>query len=94
MIKENLTKINPDMVVLQETKRELLEDMVVLVLWDVRSIRFVDTLVGSFSVSIKIQRGVDFWRLSGVYGKVPYKDRKWLWEELAGLQVVCGNKWF
>lgn len=102
--------------ILQETKREVLEARMVgslwrarfrnwvhlpsiggsggiLVMWDVRTIQVIDNLVGSFTVSIKIEKGEDFWWLTGVYGPASYKERKFLSEELAGLQVICGEKW-
>lgn len=79
VIRESLRKINLDIVIIQETKKEILEERTVgsvwkarfrnwvslpftgrsggiLLIWDVRIVEVVDTLIGTFTVSIKIQK--------------------------------------
>ena len=116
-IKEIICKADPDIVVLQETKREEINRSFVgsiwrsrfkewlvlpaigsaggiLILWDVRRVTVIDTLVGEFSASILVEvDGGSIWWFSGVYGpsKVSFRDR--FWDELAGLSTICGDKW-
>ena len=78
IIKDYLNRINPDIVILQETKKEVLDERWVrslwkvrfrnwvalpsmgraggiIVMWDRRKIVVLDSLVGEYSVSIKIK---------------------------------------
>ena len=116
-IREAICKANPDIVVLQETKREEVSRSFVgsiwrsrfkewlvlpavgtaggiLVMWDVRRVKVLNSLLGEFSASIlvEIEDGSGWWFL-GVYGlsKVCFRDR--FWDELAGLSILCGDKW-
>ena len=47
---------------------------VILVVWDVRRIKVVESFLGDFSVTIKVEEG-DFWWLSSVYGPNHYSKR-------------------
>lgn len=116
VIRESLKKIKPDIVILQETKKEALDEWVVgsvwkarfknwislpsigrsgriLLIWDARTVEVVDNLIGSFTVSIKIQKGDNSWWLTRVYGPVSYRERQILWDELVGFKEICGYKW-
>ena len=89
IIKNYLNKVNLDIVVLQETKKEDLDERWVqslwkarfrnlvalpslgraggiIVMWDRKKTEVIDSMVGEYSVSIKIKD--DDWWLSGVYG--------------------------
>ena len=78
IVKRLLCRVNPDLVVLQEVKREVADRQLIgslwksrfkewlllpsvgraggiLIIWDVRSVRVIDSLVGEFSVSIRIE---------------------------------------
>ena len=116
-IREVICKTNPDLVVLQETKREEVNRRLVgslwrsrfkewlvlpaegtsgsiLIMWDVRRVKVINSLLGEFSAFILVDsEGSSSWWFTGVYGpsKVCFRDR--FWDELAGLSVVCGDKW-
>ena len=63
-------------------------------MWDVRVFRGIEFLLGSFSVSVlfcPVGDAVEWW-FSGVYGPCRARDRKELWEELAGLFGLCGDR--
>ncbi|XP_062073105.1 uncharacterized protein LOC133777487 isoform X1 [Humulus lupulus] len=65
-----------------------------LIVWDTRSVSVSDSLVGEFTVSIRIvAEGKYPWWFTGVYGPVIYGRRESFWDELAGLQVICGSHW-
>ncbi|XP_062093313.1 uncharacterized protein LOC133799309 [Humulus lupulus] len=116
-IKETICKVNPDIIVLQEVKKGIIERRFIgsiwrsrfkawifqpaigrsggtLVAWDTRSVSVTDSLVGEFTVSIRIEAGGKTpWWFSGVYGPVVYGNRDSFWDELAGLSVICGTYW-
>ncbi|KAK9934053.1 hypothetical protein M0R45_021214 [Rubus argutus] len=66
----------------------------VVVIWNTKCVSVVESVIGAFSVSIKIKGldGNDWW-LSGVYGPNSFRERKLFWEELAGLYGLCGRRW-
>ena len=64
-----------------------------LLIWDVRSVRVIDSLIGEFSVSIHIEDEREKWWFTGVYGPSSYRNRGLFWDELAGLHCICGDKW-
>ncbi|KAM2601691.1 hypothetical protein FF1_039826 [Malus domestica] len=66
----------------------------IVVMWNTKHISVVESLVGVFSVSIKIREsnGLEWW-LSRVYGPCKYRERQDLWEELAGLYGLCSPRW-
>ena len=116
-IKKVICKINPDLVVLQEVKRETIDRAFVasiwrsrfkewvflpavgraggiLVLWDVRTLKIKEALMGDFSVSVLVEdefKG-DWW-FSGVYGPNKRQKRKEFWDELSGLKEICDDRW-
>ena len=66
----------------------------ILVIWDVRSLKIKETLIGDFSVSVLVEedsRG-DWW-FSGVYGPTKRKFRNDFWDELSGLKELCNERW-
>ncbi|XP_073066025.1 uncharacterized protein [Primulina eburnea] len=66
----------------------------ILVLWDPRLVRVSDNLIGNFSASIKIQWNDDiFWWFTAIYGPCNSRNRELLWDELAGLNSICGENW-
>ena len=64
----------------------------ILVIWDVRSVRVVDSLIVDFTVSVQIEDENDKWWFTGVYGPSSYNGRGLFWDELAGLGTICGEK--
>ena len=84
IIKRLLCRVNPDLVVLQEVKKEVVDRQLIgnlwksrfkewlllpsvgraggiLVIWDVRSVRVIDSLIGEFSVSILVEEERKKW---------------------------------
>ena len=115
-IKRLLCRVNPDVAVLQEVKREVADRNLIgsiwksrfkewvlllairragglLVIWDVTTIRVIDSLIGAFLVSIHIEDERDKWWLTGVYGPSSHNGRGLFWDELAGLGSICEAKW-
>ena len=115
-IKRLLCRVNPDLVVLQEVKREVADKQLIgslwksrfkewvllptigsaggiLVIWDVRSVRVIESLLGDFSVSVLIEEEEEKWWFTGVYGPSSYSSRGLFWDELAGFGSICRNKW-
>lgn len=67
----------------------------ILMVWDTRVVRGVEVLLGAYSVPVRFQTvggGSDWW-FSGIYGPCQLKERKNMWEELAGLYGLCGERW-
>ena len=116
-IKKIICKINPDLVVLQEVKREAIDRAFVasiwisrfkewvfllaigrsggiLVMWDVRTLKIKEALLGDFSVSVLVEDEIrgDWW-FSGVYGPTKRQKRKEFWDKLSGLQEICEERW-
>ena len=83
-IKRLLFRVNLDLVILQEVKREVANRQLIgslwksrfkewlllpavgrageiLVIWDVRTVRVIDSLLGEFSVSILIEDQLENW---------------------------------
>ncbi|XP_062075994.1 uncharacterized protein LOC133780136 [Humulus lupulus] len=66
----------------------------VLVVWDTRCVKVLDSLVGNLSDSILVQaEGHPPWWFSGIYGSVHYGSRNEFWDEIAGLSAICGDTW-
>ena len=65
----------------------------ILVIWDVRSVRVIDSLIGDFSVSVLIEDEAEKWWFTGVYGPNSHNSRGLFWDEVAGLESICGDKW-
>ena len=66
----------------------------ILVIWDVRSLKIKESLVGDFSISILVgdeTRGD--WCFTGVYGSSNRRLRKDFWDELAEIKVICNQRW-
>ena len=59
----------------------------VLVMWDTRVVNKIEEVIGRFSVSYKFTNVSDqfVWAFSGVYSPNLHRDRRFLWEELCGL---------
>ena len=116
-IKKVICKNNPDLVVLQEVKRELIDrafvasiwtsrfkEWVVLpfigrsggiqIIWDVRSVKIKESLVGDFSNSVLVEDKIrgDWW-FSGVYGPTKRNFRSDFWAELSRLKEICNDRW-
>ena len=116
-IKKLICRINPDLVVLQEVKRELIDrafvasiwssrfkEWVVLptigrsggivIIWDIRSVKIKESLLGDFSVSVLVdyETGGDRW-FSGVYGPSNRRFKKDFWDELAGIKEISNERW-
>ena len=111
-----ICRVNPDLVILQEVKREVADRQLIgslwrsrfkewvllpaigraggiLVIWDVRTVRVIDCLLGEFSVSVLIEDENEKWWFTGVYGPNSYRGRDLFWDELAGLRSICGDNW-
>ena len=97
-IKRLLCRVNPDVVVLQEVKKDVANRKLIgslwksrfkqwvllpavgkaggiLVIWDVRSVRVIDNLIGDFLVSVLIEDETEKWWFTGVYGPNSYNSR-------------------
>ncbi|XP_073059743.1 uncharacterized protein [Primulina eburnea] len=63
-------------------------------MWDPRVVCVSDNLIGDFSVSIEIE-GCDQskWWFSAIYRPVQSRQRELFWDELVGLESICGDKW-
>jgi hypothetical protein len=59
----------------------------VLLMWDRRVVEKIDGCVGEFSVAVSFRNVEDHfaWAFVGVYGPNADGDRRFLWDELAGL---------
>ena len=113
-----MCKEKPDIVTIQETKKETIDRKMVgsiwsfrfrewaflpsegrsggiLVMWDSRTVRGVEVLLGAYSVSVKLSAvsGGNEWWFSGIYGPCRSRERKEFWEELAGLYGLCAECW-
>ena len=66
----------------------------ILVIWDVRSVKVKECLMGDFSISILTEDLVkgDWW-FSGIYGPCKRTNGRCFWDEIAGLWVLCYGKW-
>ena len=65
----------------------------IVVLWDRRKTEVIESLVGEFSVSVKVKEDKGEWWLTGVYGPNSCHRRDEFWVELAGLSEICGPRW-
>ena len=116
--KKVICKIDPDLVVLQEIKRKMIDHAFlvsiwrsrfkewvvlaaigrsggILVIWDVRSLKIKDALVGGFSVSVLVEDECEGdWWFSGVYGPTKRKFRNDFWDELSSLKKICNGRWY
>ena len=66
----------------------------VLIVWDVRSVKIKESVVGEFSISVSVEDEVrgDWW-FTGVYGPTKRGFRSDFWDEIAGLKELCGARW-
>lgn len=61
LIKETIVEAAPDVIFLQETEREVINRRVIgssggiVIIWNNKMVKVVDTITGEFSVSIKIR---------------------------------------
>ena len=62
-------------------------------MWDRRKTEVIDSLVGKFSVSVKIKEDKGEWRLSRVYGPNLCHRRIEFWDELTRWSEICGPRW-
>ena len=62
----------------------------VLLMWDTRVVNKVEEAIGRFSVSCRFTSVSDqfVWTFTSVYGPNSVRDKRFLWEELVGL-----NSW-
>ena len=67
----------------------------VLVMWDTRVVNKMEEAVGRFSVSCKFTSvsGQFVWVFTSVYGPNLHRDRRFLWEELCGLNSWWSVPW-
>ena len=65
----------------------------IIIMWDRRKTEVIDSLVGKFSIWVKIKEDKGEWWLSGVYGPNSCHRRIEFWDELAGLSEICGPRW-
>lgn len=108
-IKRLIMKTNPELVLIQETKKDSIEIDIIkamwsskeigwiyseaygksgrlLTMWDESKISVIETLKGGYSLSVKcktLNRKVCW--VTNVYGSTDYKERKYIWLELASL---------
>uniref|UniRef100_A0A803P465 Reverse transcriptase domain-containing protein n=1 Tax=Cannabis sativa TaxID=3483 RepID=A0A803P465_CANSA len=92
-IKATLSKVNPDLVVLQEVKKASVDRTFIGSIWRSRFKAWILLpAIGRSGVLIEAE-GRRPWWFSGVYGPCSYKDRVAFWDELAGLSIICGDMW-
>ncbi|XP_041028337.1 exodeoxyribonuclease-like [Juglans microcarpa x Juglans regia] len=67
----------------------------VLLMWDKRVVHLVEDCIENHSVAVSFKNVVDGWRwaLVGVYGPNMDRDRRLLWEGLAGLHHIWELPW-
>lgn len=65
----------------------------ILVVWDVRRVNVVESLIGDFSVSIHVRRDGEDWWFTGIYDPTKSLAMGSFWYEIVGLWVVCGGNW-
>ena len=67
----------------------------ILLMWDKRLVEKVEDAVGFFSVSCKFKNVEDqkIWMFTGVYGPNDDRDRRLMWDELAGMQSWWEVPW-
>ena len=66
----------------------------ILVIWDVRSVKIKESLLGDFLVSVLIEDHTKGeWWFTGVYGPTNRVRRNVFWDELSSLKEICNNKW-
>ncbi|RVW50733.1 putative ribonuclease H protein [Vitis vinifera] len=85
IVRRFLSTQNPDIVMLQETKRET---------WDRSKFECTEKVLGSFSVTVKFNSGEEgsFW-LTSVYGPINPLWRKDFWLELQDLYGLTFPRW-
>ncbi|RVW28239.1 hypothetical protein CK203_083670 [Vitis vinifera] len=84
-VRRFLSTQNPDVVMLQETKREI---------WDRRSFKCSEKVLGSFSVTVKLNSDEEgFLWLTSVYGLDKAVWRKDFWMELQDLHGLTFPRW-
>jgi exonuclease III len=67
----------------------------ILLMWDKRLVEKVEDAVGFFSVSCKFKNVEDqkIWMFTGVYGPNDARDRRLMWDELAGMRSWWEVPW-
>jgi hypothetical protein len=67
----------------------------ILILWDKRVVEKIEDCFGVYSLAVKTRSIVDnsIWAFAGVYGPNHARDRRILWEELAGLMSWWNMPW-
>ncbi|XP_073022115.1 uncharacterized protein [Primulina eburnea] len=66
----------------------------ILVIWDPRVVVVGNNLIREFSLSIEIRWNEDIkWWFSAIYRPVKPREMELFWDELAGLNSICGDKW-
>ena len=66
----------------------------ILLMWDVRTVKIKEALVGEFSVSVLVgDESMGDWWFSGVYGPTKRKFITDFWDELSGLKEICNQRW-
>ncbi|XP_050290362.1 uncharacterized protein LOC126728608 [Quercus robur] len=67
----------------------------VLLMWDTQAMNKVEEAVGQFSVSCRFTNVSDqfVWAFTGVYGPNSVRDKRFLWEELVGLNSWWNVPW-
>ena len=66
----------------------------IVVIWDVRSIKVKESLVGDFSVSILVgDEDKGDWWFFGVYGPSKKRSRKDFWDELPRIKEISNKRW-
>jgi hypothetical protein len=67
----------------------------ILIMWDTRVVEKVDVCVGAYTLAVSFKNVVDLsiWAFLGVYGPNRDRDRKLLWDELAGVLSWWNLSW-
>ncbi|XP_059429183.1 uncharacterized protein LOC132162996 [Corylus avellana] len=67
----------------------------ILIMWDTRVVEKVDVCVGTYSLAVSFKNVVDLsaWAYAEVYGPNLDRDRRFIWDELAGVLSWWNLPW-
>ncbi|KAK9942585.1 hypothetical protein M0R45_008239 [Rubus argutus] len=91
VIKDKLLNSKADVIIIQETKKEVIDRRLICSIWGVRYTDWV-SCPSNGSSGDSSKQWTNWW-LSGVYGPNKAREREDFWQELAGLYGLCEPRW-